>query len=267
MERHDHDEPRLNAIPWLILMATTGAVAFSILAGEWVATAEAAAPASSLRASVDFLGTEVQQVAALVPRMEWIRTALTLTHVAGLLAGFGFTLFVDIYLLRHLYSRPLDRTALAIVEHGSRFIGYGLALLWISGLGFLALYAAATPDKLANPKIWAKLAIVCMLTLNGFYLHSTVLPALSRRIGRPVLAGLTPSSALVFLAAGTISILGWSFPTAFGLVAQLNHVFEAHLLFAAYLGSAGLLVCAGVTFHWLYEKTRIRSDSARRSRP
>ncbi len=69
---------------------------------------------------------------------------LRLFHFAGLVLGFGGAVFLDLMLSR--YRRMVVSAELAAktrLEWISRFVASGLLLLWLSGAGFLALYAVA----------------------------------------------------------------------------------------------------------------------------
>lgn len=241
------DSPAPSVGRYLLMVAVLAAAMILVLDKGWITKAFAAPAFFELRGTIDVVAT----VEAGVPLLDAqaVRTALMLMHVAGLLLGFGFTLFMDFFMLGRLYARPMDATDLHILEFGSRWVSFGLALLWISGIGFLVLYGFAMPEKLGNPKIWAKLAIVCILTINGFYLHGAVLPAMRARQGAPLLAGLPLSQAFPFIAAGSISFAGWSFPTLFGLVSQLNFSVPAAALFAAFVASAAALMGALAVMH------------------
>ena len=48
----------------------------------------------------------------------------------------------------------------------------GLLILWLTGLGFLWLYWQFEPELLGNPKIWAKVVIVMVLTVVIFIAYS-----------------------------------------------------------------------------------------------
>ena len=80
-----------------------------------------------------------------------------------LVLGFGGAVFLDLTLSRYRQSAEL----VANVDWISRFVALGLLMLWISGFGFLLLYLATEPEKVLNPKIWAKTVIVGILTVNG----------------------------------------------------------------------------------------------------
>lgn len=156
----------------------------------------------------------------------------------------GAAMFMDLYLLQHLYHRPVTHHVAATVEFGSKLVALGLAGAWCSGMGFLAFYYLHAPFALTNPKLWAKLAVVSLLTVNGFLLHGLVLPRLRGSHGRPLLAGMRLRHAFLPLAAGVVSAASWMFAFTLGIVRELNFVVSGALLLKAY----AVLISVGLVF-------------------
>ncbi|KQW72756.1 hypothetical protein [Ensifer sp. Root127] len=165
--------------------------------------------------------------------VSYIRTSLRLIHFSGMVLGLGGAVFLDLMLSR--YRRSLVSAELvAHVEWISRFVAAGLLLLWASGLGFLLLYQFAEPEKLLNPKIWAKVTIVSILTLNGLAIHRFVLPFVRQQIGTTLLSGIRPATKTALIGCGVISIVSWSVPVVLGAAPQLNFVVPCEVILAAY---------------------------------
>lgn len=175
-----------------------------------------------------------------------LRTGLIFCHVIALVIGMGTALFLDAFLLSRLYARPVEKHAAELVHFGARLVSVGLAMLWLTGLGLLAFYWFAAPQALANPKLWVKIAVVALLTLNGGLLHRVILPRLDARIGRPLLAQESLARAALPLAAGVVSGTSWGFACAAGLIKEMNYVVPATPLLATYalLLGAGFAVAA-----------------------
>ncbi|WP_018240700.1 hypothetical protein [Ensifer sp. BR816] len=171
---------------------------------------------------------------ALQPQsLSYVRTFLRLVHFAGLVIGFGGAVFLDLFIARY---RRMTMTAELIsnIEWVSRFVALGLLLLWISGAGFLLLYQMSEPEKLMNPKIWAKVTIVAILSINGFAIHRLVLPFLRRRIGSQLLAGLKPRTKVALIWCGVVSAVSWSVPVVLGAAPQLNFAVPCTAILGAY---------------------------------
>lgn len=165
--------------------------------------------------------------------ISYIRTSLRLVHFSGVVLGLGGAVFLDLMLSRYRRS-TVSAELVAHVEWISRFIAAGLLLLWISGLGFLFLYQVTDPEKLLNPKIWAKVTIVSILTINGFAIHRFVIPFIRRQIGSPLLAQIKPATKNALIGCGVISIVSWSVPVILGAAPQLNFVVPCGVILGGY---------------------------------
>ncbi|WP_429807323.1 hypothetical protein [Ensifer sp. B1-9] len=179
---------------------------------------------------MDVLDFSLSSAPALV---SYIRTSLRLVHFSGMVLGLGGAVFLDLMLSR--YRRMIVSAELVDhVEWISRFIAAGLFLLWGSGLGFLLLYQLTETEKLLNPKIWAKVTIVSILTVNGLAIHRFVLPFVRQQIGSTLLAGAKPATKTALIGCGAISIVSWSVPVILGAAPQLNFVVPCGVILAAY---------------------------------
>jgi hypothetical protein len=163
----------------------------------------------------------------------YIRTSLRLIHFSGLVLGLGGAVFLDLMLSR--YRRIVVTSELVgHVEWISRFIAAGLLLLWVSGLGFLLFYQMTEPEKLLNPKIWAKVTIVSVLTVNGLAIHRFVIPFIRRQIGGVLLSQIKPATKTALIGCGVISLVSWSVPVILGAAPQLNFVVLCGVILGGY---------------------------------
>lgn len=163
----------------------------------------------------------------------YIRTSLRLLHFSGLVLGFGGAVFLDLMLSR--YRRMI--VSAELVDHVqwiSRFILAGLFLLWASGLGFLLLYQMTEAERLLNPKIWAKVTIVSILTINGFAIHRFVIPFICRQFGATLFSEVKSTTKTALLGCGVISIVSWSVPVVLGAAPQLNFVVPYEVILGGY---------------------------------
>lgn len=177
-----------------------------------------------------------------------IKTALRIGHFLGLVLGLGAATLLDLIVLRFLATRKVTAEACQIVEFAAGVVSVGLAMLWVSGLGFMLHYAMFDPARIANPKVWAKMAIVGMLTLNGIFIHRAVLPLIRRGIGRTLFDGMSTTQRGILLASGVVSGTSWYVPLILGATPQLNFVVPAWAILAAYaaLLAGGISITLGV---------------------
>lgn len=171
-----------------------------------------------------------------------IKSGLRLLHLVGLVLGLGSATLIDLITFRFFATSTVHEEHWKIVDFSSRVVIVGLAILWISGLGFLAYYDRYSPASLGNPKVWAKIGIVGILSLNGVFIHRRVLPFLKARVGRSLFDGVDSRERLMILASGAVSATSWLMPLVLGSIPQLNFVVPATAILMAY----GLLLALAI---------------------
>jgi hypothetical protein len=171
-----------------------------------------------------------------------LKSGLRVLHFIGLVLGLGAATLLDLIILRFLATRQVSADNCQIVEFSAKVVTVGLALLWISGFGLLLHYRLFDPAHLGNQKVWAKIAIVGILTLNGMFIHHSVLPLVRRNIGRGLFEGLSESQRSLLLASGVVSGTSWYVPLLLGSIPQLNFVVPAWVILCAY----GVLLTLGI---------------------
>jgi hypothetical protein len=164
----------------------------------------------------------------------WIGTGLRVVHFCGLVLGVGAATLLDLIIARFILTRGISSEHVYVVDFSSKIVTIGLALLWISGIGFLVHYGVFEPAKLQNPKIWAKIAIVAVLSVNGLLVHYFVLPRIRNQVGKRLLDGLSPIDCSLVLLAGTVSVISWYVPLILGAIPQLNYVVPAEVILSSY---------------------------------
>ena len=169
-----------------------------------------------------------------VELIPWIRTGLRLVHFAGIILGVGAATLLDMIILRFVITRLVEESHIKIIIFASHIITAGLALLWISGIGFLIDYWLFDPTKLPNPKLVAKIIIVAVLTLNAILVHYFALPQIKMQIGKYFLGGLSRFHCFLLILIGTISAISWYVPLILGIVPQFNNTIPAEVILASY---------------------------------
>ena len=164
----------------------------------------------------------------------WIGTGLRVVHLCGLVLGVGAATLLDLIIARFILMRGISFEHVYIVDFSSKIVTIGLVLLWVSGIGFLFHYGIFEPAKLENPKVWAKIAIVAVLSVNGLLVHYFVLPRIRDQVGKRLLDGLSPFDCSLVLFAGTVSAISWYVPLILGAIPQLNYVVPAEVILSSY---------------------------------
>lgn len=193
---------------------------------------------------------------------ETARTGLRFLHFIGLAAGLGSATLLDLLLLRFFLQGQVSAEHVAIFAFAAKVVDAGLKLLWLTGFGFLLLYALFDPVKLENPKIHAKLLVVSMLTLNGLFIHAAILPHLRRQAGRPLFQGMGHGQRTLFAASGAVSAVSWYTPVALGAFPQLNFTVSAVQILTGYvLLTAAMMGVAAAVSGLLSQRSRRQAAS------
>jgi hypothetical protein len=180
--------------------------------------------------------------------MSDLKSAIMLVHIIGLALGLGGAWITDIFLTKYVTKHSITLEKFQFVEFASKVVCYGLALLWASGIGFVAYYYFFSPEYLFNEKVWAKAFIVMILTVNGVFVHLYVLPIVRLCIGSPLLAMVSPKVAHKLTTVCVVSVLSWMFPLLLGVSKTLNFSVKAIEILGVYALTILLSLAVG---HWL----------------
>lgn len=164
-----------------------------------------------------------------------LKSFIMFMHLSGLAIGIGGAWILEAFILKHLKSSTISRENFAVVKFISSFVSIGLAILWFSGLLFLLYYFLYTPELLSNQKVWAKIAIVTMLTINGYFIHRDLLPLIEQCIGSTLQEVLSVGKLAQVLFMGVVSFFSWIFPVVLGVSQSLNFTVSGLSILNIYL--------------------------------
>lgn len=172
-----------------------------------------------------------------------LKSIILFFHLSGLALGVGGAWFLDMLLFK--FSKGLiTKGKVGLIHFISNFVFVGLILLWISGSLFIAYYYFYTPDFIYNPKVWAKIAVVCVLSINGYFIHSYVLNKIESGIGKSFFDVFSRADIKRLMFISVISFVSWLFPIVLGVSKTLNFDVPALTILSYYAGTlfVGLLV-------------------------
>ncbi len=171
-------------------------------------------------------------------------TLLVSAHVAAVSVGFGAAMIADWIVLTRMTFVDVAQRPVAQVTELSRAVAAGLCLAWVTGLALVADNWAANPATILNEKLWAKVVIVAILTLNGVLLHHFALPLMRRRVGGPMFGKRGTVALLSCTLLAAVSLTGWTSGLLLGLARELNGVVKM----------TNVLVAAAVTWQaaWFF---------------
>lgn len=140
-----------------------------------------------------------------------IYLAMVILHVIGTAIGAGGATFADYIFYKSARDGYIDKSELRLLKASSKLIVLGLAILIVTGIGFLLHYYLVPGSGEVAPKAYAKILIVVVIALNGWFLHRNVMPMLEEHAdnGSHILESRVSRHKSVVLASGAISFFSW----------------------------------------------------------
>lgn len=138
------------------------------------------------------------------------RTILLIFHVFGVALGVGGATISDITFLRAVKDRKITSYEYDSLKVLSRVVWAGIAILFISGHGFL-LNQYIQLDSLPifkSGRFLAKYVLVWVVLLNGLVFHFRVFPVFARALNKD-LSRLKNSKIWLIAVSGAISATTW----------------------------------------------------------
>lgn len=173
----------------------------------------------------------VMQFAASIAAADAFRLGIVYIHLIACCVAIGLVLTSDITFVTRLLKGDTrqDPVHLTILQ---KTVSVALLTLWLTGIAVVVLDASLSDwSYFLNPKIQAKIVIVCLLTLNGMVLHHAVLPAL-RRAGD--LLEVSISRRVLAIFSGSVSAVSWFYAAMLGIGRPLNWKYSLGELLAMY---------------------------------
>ncbi len=161
-------------------------------------------------------------------------TIIKVIHLCGLVLGFGGAVLADFTIFTRGVIRPVSQYTVYQTRLLSRIVSFGLIVLWVSGIGLIWINLQVHPEYLTNQKLWAKIAIVGILTLNGVLIHKNIMPILERSIGYRLFDEIPRRYLAALTLLGSVSIVSWTVPFVLGKATELNYVTPFWVIMSAY---------------------------------
>lgn len=201
-----------------------------------------------------------------------LKTVLIFVHLASFALSFGLVVFCDFMMLSVPIRGEISEQQLGLLKTCSKWIHLALFVLILSGLGFLVYYRLQMPAALLNPKLYVKMTVVMILSLNGFWLHRYGMRILERARTQNLLLPQNLASLRKLLMSGGLSAISWWSAFAMGTFKELNFVFSFRDLFSVYvLMVLGMLITVeaglrsrGLIMSWLTFVAQEDSDTTKK---
>lgn len=166
--------------------------------------------------------------------MELFRLSIVYLHLIACCVAIGLVLTSDIAMVTQLIkgdsAEKHDAAHLASLK---RTVSLALVALWITGIAvvWLDVSVKGFAYYFSNPKMQAKLIIVALLTLNGFVLHSAVMPVMEKAGS---LLQMAFNQRMLAIFAGAVSAVSWFYAAMLGVGRPLAWKYSLMQLLAAY---------------------------------
>jgi hypothetical protein len=165
--------------------------------------------------------------------IEFTRMGIVYAHLIACCVAIGLVLISDIDMVKQLIEgdpdKRMDSQHLVSLQ---KTVFRALLVLWVTGAALVTVDASVKGwGILANPKLQSKIAIVMLLTLNGYALHRFVLPMMQKAGS---LLRMSFSQRLFAIFAGSVSGVSWFYAAMLGIGRPLNWKYSLLEILAAY---------------------------------
>ena len=160
---------------------------------------------------------------------------IKILHLMGLIMGFGGAVLADLTILRNAILKPIRHQTVTTVRSLSHICFAGLGMLWVSGAALVYIRVSADPHMLMNEKLWAKIMIVIILSVNGIMVHRIALTRLVRREGRRLFTTDRQVEIARLTFIGAVSSVSWLLPFILGVATEFNFTVRAIEVLSFYL--------------------------------
>ena len=169
-----------------------------------------------------------------------MKTLIVYAHLIAACIALGVTFMQDLALARSK-GAPLSAQATSELKKAAEIVLMALVVLWVSGAGLVTMgYLDDPAQYLLNQKLWAKVAVVALLTLNGVILHHYSFPRVTSARG---ITGLAYGEQTLVALTGAVSSVSWLFACFLGIARPWNHTLSFGFIMCIF---AGLVICAFV---------------------
>lgn len=133
--------------------------------------------------------------------------ALRAAHLIFFAAGMGTGLFHD-YVTFRTMADPITKAEIAAIEKLHKWIRFAFAGLWATGL--ILIYVRTSFD-VANfsPKLWTKVRLMGLMSVNAVFIGLYVLPMLRRNLGKSMF-DIAPRELRFATSIAAVSMFCWT---------------------------------------------------------
>ena len=153
-------------------------------------------------------------------------------HVLAMIGGFTAMIITEILIFRKF--RIFCQSDFMNVRLLSNVISISLAILWFTGIALVFVGYLNDPNYVTNQKIWGKVAVVSIMTINGFYISYRVMPRIEGLQWRNTLVSNNFES-ISFRFSFVLSLAGWLLASFFGIARFMNFTYHMFSILNIYM--------------------------------
>jgi hypothetical protein len=163
--------------------------------------------------------------------LDLLRLGIVYFHLIACCVAIGLVLTSDLAMVRRLMNGDA-REDPDHIDYLQKVVSGSLVVLWLTGIAIISLDASQKGwEYFLNPKLQAKIAIVVLLTVNGFFLHRSILP-LMKKAGS--LLDLPLDYRFLAMFSGAVSAVSWFYAAMLGIARPLNWTYSLTEILAPY---------------------------------
>jgi hypothetical protein len=188
-----------------------------------------------------------------------LNTLLLFSHLLATCIAVGVLLIQDIALAR-AQGKALSKIEITELQLSAKRVSIALVALWISGIALVTQGYLGHPDYLLNEKLWAKITVVFVLTINGIILHYYSFPRITTSNG---LSDLTFSEKTLVALSGSVSSMSWLFACFLGIARPWNFTASYSsmmLIYISLIAVAFIVACQCINY---FSKSNVMIEEKR----
>ena len=151
-----------------------------------------------------------------------LKTILIFVHLGSFALSFGLVLFCDIMMMSIPFKGNVTPRQLDFITAASAAIYKALVVLIVSGLLFLPYYYFYSAESLLNPKLYVKMLVVAILSVNGYWLHKKGIEVLKIGLTEDLRTKANVPLLKKLLTSGGLSAISWWTAFLLGTFKELN---------------------------------------------
>jgi len=174
-----------------------------------------------------------------------LKAMIAYVHVLSMIGGFTAMIVTESIIWRRF--KKFNAEDFDNIRFLSNIVAIALGLLWLTGVALIVVGYLDDPNYITNQKIWAKVAIVSVMTLNGIYISRRIMPRIEGLQSCSTLVSSQFESAM-FRFSFAISLSGWMLAAFFGVARFMDHSYPMFTILNLYIMVVGFIFMASYIF-------------------